>query len=156
MLSKMISLAASAHDAQVDKGGVPYILHPLEVMRIVQTTFRTNDQELLMIAVGHDLIEDTRVNEYQLQRRSFSKRVIDGIVALSKDESKSFAVYKEQVFANQDALMVKYADLTHNLDLTRLPTITQNDLKRIQKYILFKSEIEERLINQGHSYLRHT
>jgi len=32
MLSKMITLATTAHHGQYDKGGRPYILHPLTVM----------------------------------------------------------------------------------------------------------------------------
>lgn len=32
MLEKAIIIAASAHQDQVDKGGNPYILHPLAVM----------------------------------------------------------------------------------------------------------------------------
>lgn len=149
MLSKMISIAASAHDAQVDKAGVPYILHPLEVMRLVSRIFQTDDQELLMIAVGHDLFEDTTVDAFQLEKRAFSKRVIDGISALTKEEGKSFAEYKDKVFANEDALKVKYADLTHNLDLSRLSSINQDDLKRVHKYMVFKDEIKKTLLARG-------
>lgn len=140
-LTNMLVTAAIAHYDQTDRANKPYILHPIEVMRITEREFGY-DEELLMIAVGHDLIEDTEVTEKRLRALKFSDRVISGIVALSKDESKTYDEYKVQVLSNPDAMKVKYADLIHNTDLTRLSEVTEMDLARHKKYILFKVELE--------------
>lgn len=55
MLNKAIVLAATHHDGQFDKSGLPYILHVMKVMHYL----KSNDEELNCIAVLHDIIEDT-------------------------------------------------------------------------------------------------
>ena len=75
MLDKMLLLATNAHHGQFDKGGQPYILHPLKVMHYLNT----DDEELQCMAIGHDLVEDTRVTFAELHERGFSERVINGI-----------------------------------------------------------------------------
>lgn len=85
MLSSMIMLATEAHDGQFDKGGRPYILHSLTVMH----KLRTEDEELMCMAAGHDVIEDgkikgVRVTYAMLAERSMSDRVIEGIRCLTR------------------------------------------------------------------------
>lgn len=144
-LDAMIKLAVFAHKGQTDRAGLPYILHLLKVMDITQSYFGY-DEELLMIAVGHDLIEDTDVTaELLSEHQGFSDRVVAGIVALSKDESKTYDDYKLQVKQNTDAMKVKVADLTHNTDLSRLPKVTAADKTRTAKYIKFKNELVDLL-----------
>lgn len=141
-LEAMIRLAVHAHAGQTDRAGLPYILHPLKVMDITQSYFGY-DEELLMIAVGHDLIEDTDVTaELLKEHQGFSDRVVAGIVALSKDPGKSYDDYKVKVKQNTDAMQVKVADLTHNSDLSRLPRVTAADATRTAKYLAFKVELE--------------
>ena len=57
ILASAIALAAKGHEQQVDKGGHAYILHPLRMMMQLRTT----DEELMSIAVLHDVIEDTDI-----------------------------------------------------------------------------------------------
>jgi (p)ppGpp synthase/HD superfamily hydrolase len=140
MIAKMVEVVAHYHANQTDLAGKPYILHPLEVMRLTQEEWGY-DPELLMIALGHDLIEDTPVTEGMLRNMGFSDRVVTGIVALTKDESKSYEAYKDQVMQNIDAMKVKWADLTHNTDLLRLPVVQEQDRIRTDKYRLFRLEI---------------
>lgn len=141
MLGKMLVLATNSHDGQLDKGGKPYILHCLKVMHYL----KTDDEELMCIALGHDLIEDTKVTYYELNELGFSERVIDGIWSLTKQQGLSYDLYKEQVFANEDAMRVKLCDLRHNSDIRRLKGLTQKDFDRMVKYHQFYSEIKERL-----------
>lgn len=141
MLGKMLVLATNSHDGQLDKGGKPYILHCLKVMHYL----KTDDEELMCIALGHDLIEDTKVTYYELNELGFSERVIDGIWSLTKQRGLSYDLYKEQVFANEDAMRVKLCDLRHNSDIRRLKGLTQKDFDRMVKYHQFYSEIKERL-----------
>lgn len=141
MLGKMIVLATNAHAGQFDKGGKPYILHALTVMQFTES----NDEEVLCIAVGHDVIEDTNTTYEELRSEGFSERVIEGIRALTKLPGETLEEYKERVFANQDAMIVKKSDLKHNSDIRRLKGVREKDIARIGRYMLFYTEIEARL-----------
>lgn len=137
MLCKMISLATERHAGQFDKGGRPYILHPLTVMH----RLRTDDEELQCIAVGHDLLEDTRTTQSELIALGFSKRVTNGIAALTKLEREAPEHYREKVKANPDAIRVKMEDLRHNSDIRRLKGVTEKDVQRVTSYHQFYLEL---------------
>lgn len=152
-LGKMIALAATRHEGQYDKGGNPYILHPLKVMHYT----RSEDPEIQMIAVGHDLVEDTDVTLEYLESLGFSDRVIDGIDAVSRREwmengklvLEDKHVYRERVKKNRDAIIVKMADLRHNTDVRRLKGLTEKDFKRMEDYQKFYAELKEIRLQQG-------
>ena len=141
MLSNMLRIATNAHEGQFDKGGKPYILHPLKVMHYL----KTDDVELQCIALGHDLLEDTTVTPKILWDAGMTERVITGIVALTKYEGQTYDEYKEQVFSNRDAMKVKLCDLRHNTDIRRLKGVTEKDVARMVKYYKFYLEIVQRL-----------
>ena len=141
MLDKMLVIATNAHAGQFDRGGNPYILHPLRVMSYL----KTDDEELMCIALAHDVIEDTKVTYQDLRESGFSERVIDGIRALTKQPGQTYDEYKAGVFANVDAMRVKMADLRHNTDIRRLKGITEKDIERMVKYQKFYLELQTRL-----------
>lgn len=141
MLGKMLVIATNAHAGQFDRGGNPYILHPLKVMHYLKTT----DEELMCIALGHDVIEDTKVTYQDLRDAGISERVISGIQALTKQPGQTYEEYKETVFSNVDAMRVKMADLRHNTDVRRLKGVTEKDIARMAKYHQFFIEIKARL-----------
>lgn len=141
MLGKMLLIATAAHNGQYDRGGRPYILHPLKVMHYL----KADDEELQCIALGHDVIEDTKVTYADLRESGMSPRVVLGIAALTKMPGETLDEYKERVFDNRDAMMVKLQDLRHNTDIRRLKGVTAKDLERVAKYHQFYLEIQERL-----------
>lgn len=141
MIGKMIVLATNAHAGQFDKGGRPYILHPLSVMHILNS----DDEELQCMAVGHDILEDTDTTIEQLIEAGMTKRVIEGILAVTKMPGESKDTYKAKVMASQDAMRVKKADLKHNSDFSRLKGVKEKDFARMAAYMLFYQEIEDRL-----------
>jgi (p)ppGpp synthase/HD superfamily hydrolase len=143
MLSRMLVLVTNAHDGQFDRGGVPYILHPLKVMHYL----KTNDEELQCIALGHDVVEDTDITYQDLRNANISERVIAGIAALTKVPGETLEEYKERVFANPDAMLVKLCDLRHNTDIRRLKGVKQKDLDRMAKYHQFYMEIQACLVS---------
>jgi len=141
MLDRMLVIATNAHSGQFDRGGAPYILHPLRVMSFL----KTSDEELQCIALGHDVIEDTDVTYKDLADSGISERVIIGIRALTKVPGETLDEYKARVFANIDAMQVKLCDLRHNTDIRRLKGVTEKDIARMAKYHTFYLEIQARL-----------
>jgi len=141
MLATMLVIATNAHNGQFDKGGAPYILHPLKVMHYL----KSDDEELMCIALGHDVIEDTSVTYKDLRDAGISERVIAGIRALTKLPGQTLEEYKAGVFENMDAMRVKMADLRHNTDVRRLKGVTEKDIARMAKYHTFYMEIKVRL-----------
>lgn len=143
LLGKMLQIATSRHWGQYDKGGSPYILHCLKVMHYV----RSDDEELMCIALGHDLVEDTFKDHQEgyafLRAEGFPERVVLGIYAMTKDPGATYEEYKEQVKSNSDAVKVKMADLRHNSDIRRLKGLRPKDFERIQRYHEFYQELKE-------------
>lgn len=137
LLNKMLVLATNAHSGQFDRGGNPYILHPLKVMHYL----RSDDEELQCIALGHDIIEDTSVTYLKLSQEGFTERIIEGIRTLTKLPGETYDEYKQRVIQNQDAIKVKMADLRHNSDIRRLKGVTEKDIARVAKYHQFYLEL---------------
>lgn len=135
---KMFWLAYKAHRGQTDSAGVSYINHPVAVSELLQT----EDYQLKAIALGHDLLEDTDITEADLRIHGFSFRVVDGIVGLTKTEGATSKSYRKMVLATADRRAVKKADITHNMDLNRLPYITTGDLLRNASYESFLYDLE--------------
>lgn len=160
MLAKMLVIVTNAHAGQFDKGGNPYILHPLKVMHYL----KTDDEELMCIGLGHDLMEDCSgkkifvggqekvVSYAMLREEGMSERVINGIRGLTKLPGQTYEEYKEGVFASTDCMRTKSADLRHNSDIRRLKGVSEKDIARIAKYMQFYSEIQTRL--QGETSAR--
>lgn len=141
MLGKMLVLATSAHAGQTDRGGAPYILHCLKVMHYL----KSDDEELQCIALGHDIVEDTKTTWKDLAELGFSTRVIEGIRSMTKPPGVSYEDYQLQVYNNRDAMLVKLCDLRHNSDIRRLKGVSEKDLDRMAKYHRFYLQIKSRL-----------
>lgn len=129
-LAVAIQIAATAHVAQRDKGGKPYILHPLHLMS--QLLF---DPQLATIAVLHDVIEDDpTINFTDLTHAGMSPRVVHVLKLLTHRPSDSYEDYIEGICLNYEAILVKRKDLEHNTDITRLKGIREKDVARMAKY----------------------
>lgn len=127
-LERAIALAATAHAGQTDKAGQPYILHPLRVMMAVHT-----DHER-MAAVLHDIVEDTTVTLANLVAEGFPDEVVTAIEALTKRAGESRLAAAARARAHPVARVVKLADVTDNMDLSRLPAPTDRDRQRLAEY----------------------
>lgn len=130
LLSKAIVLATTKHHGQYDKGGNPYSLHPLKVMHYT----KSDDLEVMMIAVLHDVVEDTDVTFADLIEMGFTDRVVTALRLLTKMPGQSLREYVDGIKTNKDAIVVKLADLRHNSDIRRLKGITEKDVARMKKY----------------------
>lgn len=129
-LALSIKIAAEGHLNQKDKGGNPYILHPLKVMHYL----KSDDFQLMAIAALHDVLEDTDVTAADLVLLGFSNRVKDAVVLLTKTPNQTPEEYFQGIASNYDAVRVKLADLRHNSDVRRLKGLGDKDLLRIRKY----------------------
>jgi len=129
-LNKMLVLVANKFDGKYDRGGVPYVMHLLKVMHYT----KTDDEDRNIIALGHDLVEDTDVTYHDLREAGFNERVIEGIRAMTKVPGETNDEYMTRIMANPDAIHVKLADLRHNSDIRRLKGVTAKDIARLEKY----------------------
>jgi len=127
-LERAIEIAAKFHSGQVDKAGQPYVLHPLRLMFAVRTA-----QER-MAAVLHDVVEDTDFTLADLAREGFSQDVIAAVQALTKLPGESRIDAAHRAAANPIARAVKLADVTDNMDLSRIANPSQKDFARLKEY----------------------
>lgn len=130
MLAIAIALASDKFKDITDKANRPYILHCLRVM----DGLRTKDDELMIIAVLHDLLEDTDITVSDLLQMGFSQRVVDALSLLNHQRGVSYDVYINAVGTNYDAIRVKQSDLKDNSDISRMKGLTEKDFARMQKY----------------------
>lgn len=130
-------LAEKAHKGQVDKGGNPYIEHPLAVAD------RVLKPEAKVVALLHDVLEDTWVTGEEL-RKLFPETVVRAVELLTKEKGKGFSmeVYLEAIRENELARCVKIADLEHNMDLNRIPHPGERDYRRVEQYQKAKEYLE--------------
>lgn len=127
-LERAIAIAATAHAGQVDKGGAPYILHPLKVM------LRMSTLEERIVAVLHDVVEDCDISLEDLRQEGFSEEVLTAIESVTKVPAESYEDFVERAAQNPIGRVVKLADLEENSDLSRIASPSWEDLERIEKY----------------------
>lgn len=140
LLEKAVKLAEDGHAGQMDKGGLPYIGHPIRVMEKCTTL------ESKIVAVMHDLLEDTSVTKEDLEAAGFPDEIIEAVVCITKKKGEEYMSYIERVAQNDLAAQVKLADLADNMRMERIPNPTEKDFKRQEKYKRAKERLEEILL----------
>ncbi|NQS71855.1 MAG: guanosine-3',5'-bis(diphosphate) 3'-pyrophosphohydrolase [Desulfobulbaceae bacterium] len=136
-LERAIVIAAQAHLGQTDKGGDPYILHPLRVM------LRMHSEEERITAVLHDVVEDSQWTLAALRAEGFSPVILQALEALTKKPKEDRLSAARRAAANTLARAVKLADNTENLDLSRIPQPSDKDLARIAQYRQVRKILED-------------
>lgn len=129
-LAKAIEIAASAHSTQKDKGGSPYILHPIRVMMSLNT------EEEKIVGVLHDVVEDSEDWDFdRLREQGFAEDIISALKFVTKQsDAENYEAFIEKAGRNQIAKNVKIADIKDNLDVMRIGPLKEKDLLRINKY----------------------
>jgi (p)ppGpp synthase/HD superfamily hydrolase len=127
--SKILDFIVTKHGEQVDKAGKPYFLHPITVALLCQ-----NESEKI-VALLHDILEDTNTLPQELLALGVTSDELNAIQLLTKPKNEDYLHYIKRVSKNPIARHVKMADLTHNMDLSRLPYITDKDIQRKNKYL---------------------
>lgn len=136
-IEKAVEIAAREHAGDIDKAGSPYIFHPLRLMFAVQTPFEK------MAAVLHDVVEDTPVSLEDLGKEGFHPEVIAAVDALTKRSGESRLDAASRAAANPIARVVKLADVTDNMDLSRIAEPTDRDFERLKEYVKVKKLLVE-------------
>ncbi|WP_436777158.1 HD domain-containing protein [Yinghuangia sp. YIM S09857] len=125
-LDDAVAIARRAHEGQLDKGGKPYITHPLRVMRAVEGEWQQ------MAAVLHDVIEDTDVTADDLRLHGCPAEVVAAVIALSKLPGEPLESSMARAAADPIALVVKRADIADNCSEARLGQLNPSTQTRLR------------------------
>ncbi|MBQ4257206.1 MAG: bifunctional (p)ppGpp synthetase/guanosine-3',5'-bis(diphosphate) 3'-pyrophosphohydrolase [Oscillospiraceae bacterium] len=128
LTKKALNFAFRAHDGQYDRSGVPYIFHPYQVAQ------HAKDEISCAAALLHDVVEDTNTTLDDLIAEGFPPRVAELVDLLTRRENEAYFDYIRRLAKDPDAVKIKLADLAHNSDTSRLDSITEADLNRLEKY----------------------
>lgn len=127
-LGRAIAIAAQAHQDQRDRAEQPYILHPLRMM------LRQTNDAARIVAVLHDVVEDTTWTLALLRTEGFGEEIIAALDAVTRRDDETYTEFVERSAANVIARQVKLADLEDNMDIRRLQELDAKSLERLQKY----------------------
>ena len=134
---KALKLCFEAHKEQVDKSGMPYVFHPFHLAEQMQT------EEATVVALLHDVVEDTDYTIEDLKSLGFGKTITDAIALMTHADGVAYMDYVREIKNNPIAKAVKLADLKHNSDLTRLDVVDDSMLNRREKYLKAIKLLEE-------------
>jgi (p)ppGpp synthase/HD superfamily hydrolase len=135
-LNAAIQIAVDAHYGQVDKGGDPYILHPLRVMLSGQ------GEEERIVGVLHDVVEDTRYTLDELRHAGFSTPVIESLELLTRPERTTYNEYLACLVKDSLARRVKMYDLHDNLRADRAGNISERLRDRYRRALNWLQQVE--------------
>src|SRR5262245_30841997 len=149
-IERALQIAAKAHEGQRDKEGLPYILHPLRVM------MRVRGEDAQVVAVLHDVVEDTAVTPDDLRQAGFGEAILAAVVCVTHRKDEPYADYVVRCKGNEVARRVKLADLEDNsrLDRTILrPQRVEADVARLRKYVLSYKFLTDQITEQQYRSL---
>ena len=126
MIAAARIIAKLAHKGQKDKAGIDYFTHPEAVAAMLETP------EEKVVGYLHDTVEDTDVTVEEI-RTVFGDEIADAVALMTHTDGVTYMDYVKEIGKNPLARKVKLADLTHNMDISRIPNPTQKDYDRIEK-----------------------
>lgn len=128
IIKTALAIARNAHAGQLDKGGDEYIFHPVTVALLCGGT------KAKAVALLHDTMEDCGVTYDQI-KDALGEEIADAVQLLTHDSAEDYHDYVRRIkeSGNRLAIEVKEADLTMNMDLSRIPEPTDRDRERLEK-----------------------
>jgi (p)ppGpp synthase/HD superfamily hydrolase len=136
-LEKAIQIAVQAHHGQKDKYGDPYILHPLRMMCSLE------DENARVVAVLHDVVEDTDWSFDDLKKEGFGAEILDALDCVTRRDEESYEDFVNRSASNPLARRVKLADLKDNMDVRRMREVKAKDVERFEKYLRAYRKLQE-------------
>lgn len=148
VLSAAITIATLGHSNQYDLGGNPYILHPLKVMHYV----RNFGKDYMILAVLHDVLEDTTVTATELVQVGIPADIMNDLAVLTRMPGADYDEYMEEIIrSGVRPMRVKMADMRHNMDIRRVPNPgTEKSAKRLAKYAKWYARFEMEIAKYDH------
>lgn len=132
-----LKLCFEAHKEQLDKSNMPYVFHPFHLAEQMET------EETTVVALLHDVVEDTEYTIEDLKNMGFSEEITDAIALMTHAPDVEYMDYVRAIKENPIAKAVKLADLRHNSDLTRMDVVDERALRRNEKYARAIALLEE-------------
>lgn len=128
LTKKAMEICYRAHAGQLDKGGMPYVFHPIHIAEQME------DEYSACAALLHDTVEDGGIELSELYEADFPEEIVRTVDILTRREDEPYMEYIQRLKENSLAVKVKLADLNHNSDMSRLNIITKWDMERKEKY----------------------
>ncbi len=126
-IKKAAVIAYKAHEGKFDKGGYPYIMHPIHLAEQMDT------EDEIITALLHDVIEDSNITIEELETE-FSENIVNAVNLLTKNDCNYFEYINNIKKHGGIALKVKIADIKHNMNRQRIIEMTDKDVERLKKY----------------------
>lgn len=112
-LNNAIQFMKEKHKGQFRQGGLPYYIHPIVVMELLKSKGYA-DNDYLLTALFHDLLEDTDATEEEILKLS-NENVLVAVKLLTKKSGVGVGEYLNPIKSTHLAKTVKLADRLHNL-----------------------------------------
>jgi hypothetical protein len=129
-LDVAIMIAVASHSGQIDKVGLPYILHPLHVMGQMRT------EPERVVAVLHDVLEDCPQASISgiTDRIDMTEEEIGALIALTHIKNEPYVDYLNRILAaGKIAVNVKWEDVKHNSSYARMKDLPEETRERMDK-----------------------
>lgn len=137
LAKKALQICCTVHRHQLDKSGLPYIIHPLHLAEQMET------EEEICTALLHDVLEDSDCPLQALREAGFPETVLEALQLLTRNPYTHYLDYVVRLRKDPIARRVKLADLLHNSDLHRLDQVTPQDRRRVVKYRMARAILED-------------
>lgn len=127
-VKRAVDIAFKVHSGQLDKGGYPYIMHPLHIAEQMET------EDEVIVALLHDTVEDGPIGTIDEIKQNFDTEIIEAIEALTRKDDEKYIDYILRLSRNRIAAIVKLRDLEHNMNKNRTDgEISQSLMDRYKK-----------------------
>tara|TARA_B100001059_G_C17798287_1_gene564507 strand:- start:66 stop:545 length:480 start_codon:yes stop_codon:yes gene_type:complete len=148
-----INIATKAHKGQYRKSKdingdmIEFITHPIEVSKIANDLSEKYDVDLETISIAailHDTIEDTHIT-YNDIKGKFGKEIADIVKTVTNETKKPYMEFIKDIIDNgsREALVVKVADITHNMS-TGKGVISNHKYSKWSKSLIMLKDLLKR------------
>ena len=122
-LTNALHIATVVHYDIVDKGGFPFIGHPLRVM--AELSRKGFNEYILEAAILHDVVEDTDMTLDDLKEAGIHFKVVNLVDLMTRQEGSTYAEYIQRIKHSEGyAVDIKIADIYDNLHPSRTTSVS--------------------------------
>ncbi len=144
---RAMNLCFDAHKNQFDKGGTPYVFHPYHLAE------QFNDENLICVALLHDVLEDNPNYSINLIRDEFGSEISSAIEAITRKENEKYSDYIDRVSKNELARLVKVEDLLHNLNKKRIEECSEFTLEKRYLYAYYYLVLQYKIYDSFDTFI---